>query len=207
MYERFLCRASKIASLPEGLEDIVRSFFSGSEAWINTTSLDPVEMKHRLKGFAEFLKRETGDEREDGRRGNAARLLKSQFAEVLEQLENLRIPDSRSRTVESFSETKIGKELEEFKRKAGADPEKVVSSSTSTERTRNEDGTVETRVEIWRRYANGRETVTTTSHTEGPRILNNDDHDPSAPGERDQLIARQKADNKKEKKKAGWFWN
>jgi len=50
------------------------------------------------------------------------------------------------------------------------DPDRVVSSSTTTERTTDEDGTVETCVTVWKRFADGRETTTTTSHTEDPSL-------------------------------------
>jgi hypothetical protein len=88
------------------------------------------------------------------------------------------------------------------------DPDRVVSSSTTTERTTDEDGTVETCVTVWKRFADGRETMTTTSHTEDPAW----DEDGKAKPRREPVAARaedestKKAEEKKPEKK-GWFWN
>jgi hypothetical protein len=88
------------------------------------------------------------------------------------------------------------------------DPDRVVSSSTTTERTTDEDGTVETCVTVWKRFADGRETTTTTSHTEDPAW----DEDGKAKPRREPGAAiaedasTKKAEEKKPEKK-GWFWN
>jgi hypothetical protein len=88
------------------------------------------------------------------------------------------------------------------------DPDRVVSSSTTTERTTDEDGTVETCVTVWKRFADGRETTTTTSHTEDPAW----DEDGKAKPRREPVAAiaedasTKKVEEKKPEKK-GWFWN
>jgi hypothetical protein len=88
------------------------------------------------------------------------------------------------------------------------DPDRVVSSSTTTERTTDEDGTVETCVTVWKRFADGRETTTTTSHTEDPAW----DEDGKAKPRREVVAAKaedESTKNAEEKKteKKGWFWN
>ena len=51
-------------------------------------------------------------------------------------------------------------------KKVSAGSDKVVYTSTTTEHTTNEDGIVETSVTFHKRFADGRETVTTTTHME-----------------------------------------
>ncbi|TAQ87244.1 hypothetical protein B7494_g4419 [Chlorociboria aeruginascens] len=74
------------------------------------------------------------------------------------------------------------KEMEEVKREKTKDPapisksepqsdpekEKVVSRSTTSEQMTYEDGSVETTVTIWKRFADGRESETITTHIEDP---------------------------------------
>ena len=204
MYDRFLRRASSSA----GLAEVFESLFTDAEGWINKSlaSLDPAEMKRQLKEFTDFLEQKTGNEAEDEKRMKAAKLLESLSTHAAGLLENRRITDTLEgkRTVESFAETKIGKELEEMKRKAAADPHKAVFTSTVTEHTTNEDGSVETSVTVWKRFADGRETTTTTSHTEGP--ASNQAKDEAWPGP-EPLTHVEKVEEKKEEKKKGWFWN
>ncbi|KUJ17757.1 uncharacterized protein LY89DRAFT_60739 [Mollisia scopiformis] len=85
-------------------------------------------------------------------------------------------------------------------------PDRIVSTSTTTERTTHEDGTVETCVTIWKRYDDGRETTTTTTHTEDPGW--DDKEQPDWPDEAAsrQVGEKNLEDDKKDQKK-GWFWN
>ena len=142
---------------------------------------------------------EYGDKRATGTKD-----LESLFTQAMELLERRRKNETseRKQNLESFSETKVGKELKEIKRKAAGDPDKAVFVSTTTENTTNEDGSVETSVTIWKRFADGRETTTTTSHTEGPASEWGNQNDQSTPTEKSQ---EEKEDKKSEKK--GWFWN
>jgi len=81
--------------------------------------------------------------------------------------------------------------------------EKIVSSSTTSEHTTNEDGSIETSVTVWKRFADGRETVTTTSHIEDPR---KDEDGKSV--QTSSVESAQEADTSKDvKEKKGWFWN
>ncbi len=80
------------------------------------------------------------------------------------------------------------------------DRDRIVSTSTTSERTVHEDGTVETSITVWRRYSNGRETSTTTHHCEDPAFDEN-----SAP-KIEQKENPGSVGNEK-KVKSGWFWN
>lgn len=81
--------------------------------------------------------------------------------------------------------------------------DKVVSSTTTSEHTTNDDGSVETSVTVWKRFADGRETVTTTTHMEDP--ARDEDGNP-AQWDADTTTQEDKED-KKESVKKGWFWN
>ena len=167
-YERFLLRAFQSVGA-DGFE----SFFADFQGWVDDTLgyLDPIETKRQLKELTEFLEQKAENEEEDDWHVRAIKVLESCFTQAAGlRGESSRTPEERKRMVESFSETKVGRELEEFKHKAAASAEKVVSTSTTTERTENGNGTVETRVEVWKHYADGEEvesTCTTTEHTTG----------------------------------------
>jgi len=95
------------------------------------------------------------------------------------------------------------------------DPERVVSTTTTTEHTRHEDGSVETHVTVWKRFADGRETTTTTTHCDEPALDTPyyrgnwemaERQDASTEKSKDGIKeSSKKADEKKDKK--GWFWN
>jgi len=76
------------------------------------------------------------------------------------------------------------------------DMNKVVSTSTTSERHVDEDGSVETTVTVWKRFADGRESTTTTTHFE----------DSGAWKESEEERKEVKAEKQPEQKK-GWFWN
>jgi hypothetical protein len=78
-------------------------------------------------------------------------------------------------------------------------PNAVVSTSTTSEYTVNEDGSVDTSVTVWKRFADGRESVTTTSHTEDPRSIETDKDERKSDDENGKAP--------KQKSKQGWFWN
>jgi hypothetical protein len=207
MYERFLRRAAS----PAGIAEVLESLFTDAEGWINKqlASLDPAEMKRQIKELTDGLEKKTGNDAEDEKRAKTAQVLESLFTQAAGLFEIRRTTMDGKRTVESFAETKIGKELEGMKHKAAADLEKAVFTSTMTEHTTNEDGSVETSVTVWKRYADGRETTTTTSHTEEPPCCDDDDNSHSRDG-REQLPLDEKVDETKEAKKTekkGWFWN
>ncbi|KFY03214.1 hypothetical protein O988_01641 [Pseudogymnoascus sp. VKM F-3808] len=83
--------------------------------------------------------------------------------------------------------------------------ERVVSSSTSTTQHTDEDGTVRTKIVIEKRYADGRKSVTETSHVQSPsgekQVHSNDYVEPAG--------GKSGKDNEKGEagKNKGWFWN
>jgi len=80
--------------------------------------------------------------------------------------------------------------------------DKVVSTSTTTSHTTHEDGTVETCVTVWKQFADGRESVTTTTHCDNPAWYDNGEPKESQP----EVKPEEKVEEKKNEKK-GWFWN
>lgn len=90
-------------------------------------------------------------------------------------------------------------------KKTNSSSDKVVFSSTTTEHTTDEDGTVETSVTVHKRFADGRETVTTTTHTEDPARDEEGNLVERYPAERTQEVEKQ--EKKMETGKKGWFWN
>ncbi|KAH7371891.1 hypothetical protein BKA64DRAFT_268850 [Cadophora sp. MPI-SDFR-AT-0126] len=90
--------------------------------------------------------------------------------------------------------------------KTSESPDRVVSSSTTTEQTVHEDGTVETCVTVWKKYNSGRETSTTTHHCEDPATTENrsDQYEPGL-----KQSETEGSDNEKATKngQSGWFWN
>jgi len=99
---------------------------------------------------------------------------------------------------ESKTEADLGNKIDGV-----SNSEKIVSSSTTSEHTTNEDGSVETSVTVWKRFADGRETVTTTSHVEDPRK----DEDGKSAQTSSVKSAQEAETSKDSKEKKGWFWN
>jgi cell fate (sporulation/competence/biofilm development) regulator YlbF (YheA/YmcA/DUF963 family) len=94
----------------------------------------------------------------------------------------------------------------------GEDPDKVISQSTTTQRVKQADGSVRTYVHVWKMFADGRETTTTSSHTEEQERDEDGNLKPlvSMAEESKALSERAKAEREPKAKKAskkGWFWN
>lgn len=85
--------------------------------------------------------------------------------------------------------------------------DKVVATSTTTERTRHEDGAVETKLTIWKQFEDGRESTTTTHHVDEPACSGRELgwSDERTHQEEEKGRGENEKDEKKEKK--GWFWN
>ncbi|KFY33962.1 hypothetical protein V494_07179 [Pseudogymnoascus sp. VKM F-4513 (FW-928)] len=83
--------------------------------------------------------------------------------------------------------------------------ERVVSSSTSTTQHTDEDGTVRTKIVIEKRFADGRKSVTETSHTQSP----SGEKQVQKNGYVEPADDEQGRDNKNggNGNKKGWFWN
>jgi hypothetical protein len=94
----------------------------------------------------------------------------------------------------------------------GEDPDKVISQSTTTQRVKQVDGSVRTYVHVWKMFADGRETTTTSSHTEEQERDEDGNLRPlvSMTEESKALSEMAKAEGEPKAKKAsknGWFWN
>ncbi|KAF7914411.1 uncharacterized protein EAF01_000817 [Botrytis porri] len=102
-----------------------------------------------------------------------------------------------------------GKSLSEPKR-----PKREVSSSSTVEHFTNEDGSVETTIRVWKRFDDGSETETTSSHTVDKAGTRQSDIDRSEFDlEGSQSQKRVETDDQeirsraKKNTKSGWFWN
>jgi len=92
------------------------------------------------------------------------------------------------------------------------DPDKVVSEHTVTQRVKQVDGSVQTYVSVWKMFADGRETTTTTSHTEEQERDENGNLKPLISMAEDSKVLSEKRKTEKESEikkaqKKGWFWN
>jgi len=86
------------------------------------------------------------------------------------------------------------------------DTDRIVSTSTTTERTTHEDGTVETCVTVWKQFGDGRETTTTT-HTEDPARDDNGQTSMIREVAKEKSGQEIKGQDEKKSEKKGWFWN
>lgn len=85
-----------------------------------------------------------------------------------------------------------------FPSKPSSDGSRVIQTSTISERNENESGSVETKVTVWKLFADGRESTTTTTHSE----------DATGWKEYEENERESNAEEMKPKeKKTGWFWN
>ncbi|KAI9047408.1 hypothetical protein LZ554_008852 [Drepanopeziza brunnea f. sp. 'monogermtubi'] len=83
--------------------------------------------------------------------------------------------------------------------KVPGNTDRVVSTSTTSDRTVHEDGTVETSITVWKRFGSGRETTTTTHHCEDPAL--------NGRNESNSTLEENEQESVHAKKKSGWFWN
>ncbi|PSS23234.1 hypothetical protein M430DRAFT_40426 [Amorphotheca resinae ATCC 22711] len=105
-------------------------------------------------------------------------------------------PEGRRELRGPRSDAQDPKKVSEVEPTATIDPDKVVSMSKTTERTMKEDGSVETNVTVWKRFGDGRETVSTSTHTEDAR-----------PEGFSKEEKQETTEGDKKKKRSGWFWN
>lgn len=78
--------------------------------------------------------------------------------------------------------------------------DKVISTRTTTSHTTHEDGSVETSMEIWKQFADGRESVTTRTHIEDSK------GDESGTTTAANTSEASQSENKDGERK-GWFWD
>jgi len=144
-------------------------------------------------------------------------------AAFAKQLKSDEVPDL-PRAFNELMESKLVRELlgefepdkqNQAERKPGTtnpveDPDKVVSEHTVTQRVKQVDGSVQTYVSVWKMFADGRETTTTTSHTEEQERDENGSLKPLVYMAEESKALSEKAEKEAEVKKVqkkGWFWN
>ncbi|KAH8654085.1 hypothetical protein BGZ60DRAFT_419284 [Tricladium varicosporioides] len=124
--------------------------------------------------------------------------MKDEMSNILDKIEKL-ARDNASTTIEPPKEQTIravGEKEESKSTEKIQDPKRVISTSTTSEQHTTEEGSVETTVTIWKRFADGSESWTTTTHYEdGPA--------PSNPEKETSDVVKETQD----KPKKGWFWN
>ncbi|KAJ8061741.1 hypothetical protein OCU04_009538 [Sclerotinia nivalis] len=94
------------------------------------------------------------------------------------------------------------------------EPKREVSSSSTVEHYTNEDGSVETTIRVWKRFDDGSETETTSSHTVDRATRRRDLASAGFHPDEFELSQREVENDDQENKprtkkntKSGWFWN
>ncbi|TVY84522.1 hypothetical protein LSUE1_G002490 [Lachnellula suecica] len=179
MYQRFL--SAQAREPPEILE----SLFNEAEGFIEKQlkALDSPEGKRALREIFD------------------SKVVKEIFEMVKESESEVNPPlpeEPREQSADSKS-PRHSKSAEVKSRQSEPDPDttKVVHTQTTSNRNVDEDGSVETTVTVWKLYADGRESTTTTQHFEDAGAW-------KEPEEKPQEVHSAKIS---EGKKKGWFWN
>jgi len=173
MYERFLSAPARIVSEPAHIPETISLLFDDAEIFI----------QKRLQ------------ELEKSPDGNAAvrSMLDSRLAKdicrMIQKTEGMAEPPQSGDKSES--------DTPDIPSKPTPDSSKVVATSTTSERNVDEDGSIETTVTVWKRFADGRESTTTTTHFEDAAGWKESEEGNQGP----------KLEKKPEEKKRGWFWN
>ncbi|PVH79549.1 hypothetical protein DL98DRAFT_515999 [Cadophora sp. DSE1049] len=166
------------ASSPQAIKEV----FQAGEAFLS--SLENDDMSGRIR-------------EQDGSMPRPPSLMK-EILEVTKAFRELSQP--RDISLEPEQQDKSSRETKL------SESDRVVSSSTTTEQTVHEDGTIETCITVWKKFSSGRETSTTTHHCEDPATENaqTTQDGPNLDGSEKETNENQK-DNKNGK--SGWFWN
>ena len=175
MYEHFLRWASSPTAVPGALE----SLFKDPEGFIEKQlkALESPDSSDAKRTFKEILDSKFARDMRD-----LEAMLDKLDAKPAEAQEKPAAVEKPSKTLQNS--------------------DKVVSTSTTTSHTTHEDGTVETCVTVWKQFADGRESVTTTTHCDNPAWYDNGEPKESQP----EVKPEEKVEEKKNEKK-GWFWN
>ena len=209
MYERFL----RAASSPTGFGGTVESLFADIEKEFNAispfTGLFPqAEKKFRdLKSSDSRLTFSSlfSDIEKDIKSLSsyeAHRAFEHLLSDTDKVLATALTPQGRQELKEIWSKKRESKTVSSSVNSGveiRIEPDKVVSTSTTTEHINNEDGSVETSVTVWKRFADGRETMTSSTHTEDAL------HEGPHPNKEKQE-AKNEEKMQKKKDKQGWFW-
>lgn len=206
MYERFL----QMASSPASLGSMVESLLADIEREFKAIDLPAAIFPAAEKRFQDLRSSNTGlsissllSELEKDIRGLSPQETRRAIAHILtdtdEVLASALTPEGRRDLKTAWSD-KQGSQSTLKSAKAGrepsSDPDKIISTSTTTEHIKNEDGSVETSVTVWKRFADGRETITSSTHTEDPWS------EELPPGNENQ----ETKEEGKKSEKSGWFW-
>jgi hypothetical protein len=203
MYDRFL----RIASLPtgSGAAGVLETLFADIEKEFPGTRL---EGERALRWIFDELK-SIQPEGERALRSLAEEL----FIEIPNSLEQ-KIKAARDAANRELGDTSKLKDREPAlkfpvtsSQEAFNTTDKIVSTQTTSQHTTHDDGTVETNVTVWKRFADGRESVTTTSHVEEP--ARDEDGNPTQSFQQIEASTQEQQEKKPEQKSAkkGWFWN
>jgi len=151
--------------------------------------------------------------------GEAASSIEKQFKALEETLEENLAASSLQRRLEEFEGTfkktfeknlRESSETSDELSQTNSNQSRVVSTNRSVRHTTHEDGTVETTVWEWRKYADGRETETetVTSHLE-ERVFQRSSfpQEEAKKGEVASKTEEQSPHKKSQTEKKGWFWN
>jgi len=151
--------------------------------------------------------------------GEAASSIEKQFKALEETLEENLAASSLQKQFEEFDDTfkktferdlRESPETSDELSQINSDRGRVVSTNRSVRHTTHEDGTVETTVREWRKYADGRETETetVTSHLE-ERVFQRSSfpQEEVKKSEETSKTEEQPPEKKTQTEKKGWFWN
>lgn len=201
MYNWFLRSVTSPAGIADAVESIVENIFSDGELG-------------KLMNDIKDMRGITTPEGRQGLRDSLSASNNKDIREIMLELERIGLlpPASERKDVTTETETDrteranvdtSEKEVSEIS-KPIQDPNKVISSSTTSEHYTNEDGSVDTTVTVWKKYADGRETCTTTSHSEDRPSASVGSEQNSKSDNNAEEVGDKTKDGKTSK---GWFWN
>lgn len=209
MYERFLRMASPPASLGSMVESLFADIEKEFKAYSPFSGLFPeAEKKFKdLKSSDEQLSFSSlfSDIEKDIKSlspHESRRAFEHILSDTDKVLATALTPEGRRELREAWSDKRVSK-IVSTSVSAGPEtsfePDRVVSTSSTTEHIKNEDGSIKTSVTVWKRFADGSESMTSSTHTEDPQ------------SEGLPQSKEEEEENKEEKKQAkegrqGWFW-
>jgi hypothetical protein len=172
MYDRFLSAPARIVSEPARIPETIALLFDDAESFIQKRLQEPEKSPEGKAAVRSMLD---------------SRLAKDIFR-MIQKTEGMAEPPQLDENPESATP--------DIPPKPTPDTSKVVATSTTSERNVDEDGSVETTVTVWKRFADGRESTTTTTHFED-----------AAGWKESEEGSQESKPEKKPEKKRGWFWN
>jgi hypothetical protein len=197
MYDRFL----RWASSPTALEKAIDSLFTDTSSFIE----QQIKTRENLDGICN-----PADRSKELLFGDIEGYIERKVRELAIQGAENTPGEKRS----SREWSKDVKKSQESRDSSVLDPDEVVSTRTETERTTHVDGSVETSITIWKRFADGRESTTNTTHIEEPaededEVRYSYEHPQQSEVLEQEKLRRQKREEEQKRKneKKGWFWN